>query len=59
MEKILEEVGATVERTDGFVFTCSKLNGEQCLFIYHSVVYDHQPLGPTPRCRIVINGQKV
>ena len=43
-----------VGKTDGFA---AELDGEPSLLIHHRMLYNHPPLGPTPRCRILITGE--
>ena len=53
----MEDIKKEVEKMEGFVISVAEYNGEQALLIQHSILYNHPPLGPTSRCRIIITGQ--
>ena len=54
-QDILEVIRKEVDKTAEFVVTKGEFEGENCLLIYHRKLFNHQPLGPTSRCRIFIS----
>uniref|UniRef100_A0A1X7VFY3 Uncharacterized protein n=1 Tax=Amphimedon queenslandica TaxID=400682 RepID=A0A1X7VFY3_AMPQE len=49
----MEDIKKEVEKVKGFVISVAEYNGEQALLIQHRIIYNHPPLGPTSRCRII------
>ena len=47
-----------IEKMDGFVVSTTEFGGEPALLVHHRMLYNHPPLGPTPRCRILITGHE-
>ena len=43
-----------IEKTDGFVVSTTEFDGEPAVLVHHRMLYNDPPLGPTPRCRIII-----
>ena len=54
----MEAVSMAIERTDGFVVCTTEFDGEPALLVNHRKLYNHPPIGPTPRCRILITGHE-
>ena len=58
MQDKMEAVSMVIEKTDGFVVSTTEFDGEPALLVHHRMLYNHPPLGPTPRCRILITGHE-
>ena len=57
----LDLIRESFEKEEGYAVALCNFNEEPCLVIHHRQLYDHPPLGPTSRCRIVIriNGEYI
>ena len=51
-------IDALSHRLKGFLISKHTFNNEQCLILTHEKLYDHPPLGPTSRVRIIIKGNE-
>ena len=51
-------IEALSHRLKGFLISKHTFNDEQCFILTHEKLYDHPPLGPTSRVRIIIKGNE-
>ena len=55
----MEAESMGIEKTNGFVVSTTKFDGEPAVLVHHRMLINHRPLGPTPWCRIIIIIQEI
>ena len=53
-QSIIEDICRLISELEGFVVSKCTFEGKLCLVVLHKKLYNHPPLGPTSRARIII-----